>query len=305
MITKRFKDFKKIYESKQNTEIELNTLLWKAINMDSYSSGIVYSLCEDFNSDIENDMQEFYSGAEINRVLFPEDNIDIFTSPKLIADEVMKQINLRSKELLECIDIDSIESIELSDYSSPREYNFTTDSSLVTLKVKEGFVDELISKIRENEEDFSTYIKERYSSRSGFISFTANEIEAFIEKLKENEEREIAGAVSFLTDEGCVDDLVEQVIEDIRGNSSAYEYFTEEDNKEINKRDKLVENIKNKAKEYYTEDVETAKEELVKYAIEINDTSLDFDEDEWSPIIDLIVKHVWKSIDDKTGKLDI
>lgn len=65
---------------------------------------------------------------------------------------------------------------------SPREYNFTTDKLNLLLKIDLDLLKgELISNA-ELRREFDRYLHEKYSSRSGFISFVENNADGYFEK---------------------------------------------------------------------------------------------------------------------------
>lgn len=67
---------------------------------------------------------------------------------------------------------------------SPREYNFANDSINVKYKVEDP---KAINKyILANFEAFSVYIKEHYTSRSGFMSFWSNDAETWLNEYMTN-----------------------------------------------------------------------------------------------------------------------
>lgn len=69
---------------------------------------------------------------------------------------------------------DFIEKIELEKISSPREYNFYNDSIHCKISVYPG---KIAAYIYENKKAFSEYLKNNYTSRSGFISIYSNNFE--------------------------------------------------------------------------------------------------------------------------------
>jgi hypothetical protein len=56
---------------------------------------------------------------------------------------------------------------------SPKYYNFSNDSINIEIQIKD--INEIIAYLQDNEEEFSKYIKERYSSSDGFISSHSND----------------------------------------------------------------------------------------------------------------------------------
>ena len=109
-------------------------------------------------------------------------------------------------------------AVTYQDIHSPREYNFSNDSINVAIEIKTGFKTELIKYLLENNEAFTTYIKDRFTHRSGFYSFYSNNpvkwVTEYMEKLAtdktvlgalldfvcENEDINTEGMYGYLTD---------------------------------------------------------------------------------------------------------
>lgn len=70
---------------------------------------------------------------------------------------------------------------------SPREYNFRNDRAFFEVSITEEEFQKLIGLIYENEDAIDKYIYERYTSRSGFMSFHSNRFSAWAEELNEFE----------------------------------------------------------------------------------------------------------------------
>ena len=69
------------------------------------------------------------------------------------------------------VELGLIESIKYQHIISPNYYNFVNDSIDVEII---PIVDNIVSYIHSNYDAFNTYLKERYTSRDGFISFRFN-----------------------------------------------------------------------------------------------------------------------------------
>jgi len=67
-----------------------------------------------------------------------------------------------------------INGSEFEKFVSPREYNFTNDSIDCTLKFSKENVDNIKKYIVDNSKEWEEYLKERFTSRSGFSSFYEN-----------------------------------------------------------------------------------------------------------------------------------
>jgi len=69
--------------------------------------------------------------------------------------------------------IDKNIDITFQDIHSPREYNFTNDSINVEIDLD---INKTKEYLKENEDEFAEFLKERFTSRSGFISFFSNQV---------------------------------------------------------------------------------------------------------------------------------
>jgi hypothetical protein len=67
-----------------------------------------------------------------------------------------------------------ITTVKFENICSPREYNFRNDSGNVTITIKPK---ELKSYLKSNKDELDSYLRERYTSRSGFSSYYGNSFE--------------------------------------------------------------------------------------------------------------------------------
>lgn len=116
--------------------------------------------------------------------------------------------------------------IEFEKVYSPRFYNFENDAIYCTYKVSDKDFAELIKYCKDNLSDFKTFLKEKYSSHSGFVSFFDIEPETwFNEYLNDDNdkfEKAFTGVLEFyLTNEGYT---TEDMLDDVSSETSWYEY---------------------------------------------------------------------------------
>jgi len=71
--------------------------------------------------------------------------------------------------------------IIMGGFHSPREYNFTTDWIEFELKMPDDYVETIKANVRNDEESFFRFAKERFGSYDGFISFYPYKKEEFYE----------------------------------------------------------------------------------------------------------------------------
>ena len=67
----------------------------------------------------------------------------------------------------------SIISVDFKDIESPREYNFTTDKIACEVTID---TDKISEWVKENREELTEYVHERFMRRDGFIPFYSNDI---------------------------------------------------------------------------------------------------------------------------------
>lgn len=89
---------------------------------------------------------------------------------KVINDVIFKKLN----------EFVSISGYEYDRLVSPREYNFTNDSIDVTVCLSDDNMGEIMQYVVDNWNNFKDYISERYTSRSGFISFHSHDAGLFL-----------------------------------------------------------------------------------------------------------------------------
>ena len=81
-----------------------------------------------------------------------------------------------------------IKSIKLHSVDSPRFYNFETDRLVLSI----NFNLTLLKKyIKDNKEDFGVFLKEKYTSYDGYISFIPNYYTTFKEQYKIGEDKDL------------------------------------------------------------------------------------------------------------------
>ena len=111
--------------------------------------------------------------------------------------------------------------IEFEKVYSPREYNFENDVIYCTYSVSDKDFTELVDYLQINLEAFREFLDNKYSSRSGFISFfSADPQKWFEEYLNEDSDkfgRTFAGIIEFyLINEGyIVDDMLSDCQEEL------------------------------------------------------------------------------------------
>jgi hypothetical protein len=110
--------------------------------------------------------------------------------------------------------------IEFEKVYSPKFYNFENDSIYCTYSVPDEDFERLLKYCNDNSSEFKTFLEDRFTSRSGFISFFSTEPNTwFNEYLEEDSskfERAFTSVLEFyLQEEGyTVDDMLSDCQED-------------------------------------------------------------------------------------------
>ena len=113
--------------------------------------------------------------------------------------------------------------IEFQRVNSPHEYNFTNDEIAVSIKVSNKTLKDIKNYLINNNKEFDKYIKDRFTSRSGFISFYSNSSEVWINELfNDLSDTVILGSVLdfILINEGIEED---DMYDHAQGNCSGVE----------------------------------------------------------------------------------
>lgn len=93
-------------------------------------------------------------------------------------------------------EVDGIKvTIECGEIYSPKYYNFETDQIVLNVDFDKGKV---MRYAHEKNEEFNEFLKENYSSRDGFISFTANNYNDWLDDFKSDDDRSIGAVLTFL-----------------------------------------------------------------------------------------------------------
>lgn len=172
-----------------------------------------------YNSDIdyEIDMIIEHHNEENNTELSYSDfdfTIDYEKYSKDIAERIIDHIKEEFPSL--------INSYEFEKLVQPREYNFRTDSINIELDLDKAV---LLSLIAGNRDKLTEKIKEKYTSRDGFISWHSNKYEEWFEDIvkEEDHEHKVGAIIGMLLE----DEFEEWAIaEEVR----AYEYINWEIN---------------------------------------------------------------------------
>jgi hypothetical protein len=142
---------------------------------------------------INEDFEAGYSDFNSEYALYHLDGSRIF-------DKISESINEILPDLvyeLQDSGLKSILDITHSGFSSPKYYNFSGDRFYLDFEVNWPKFQKQLKKIAaKNSAEFSDFLRDNYSSRDGFISFTANNLDQWIQDL---ESGDVTAAAAFLT----------------------------------------------------------------------------------------------------------
>ena len=159
-------------------------------------NGFYNTLFENILDNATDNAIEWYN--EDNKKSLNYDDFDFnFDS---IMQEICKDAVSKIEEKLNEIGINC--SIKYDTLISPREYNFSNDSINIEINFKK--FSQVIEILEQNYDLFSQYIKEHYTSCSGFISSYSSYSSDWMEDLREdaeNEAHKVGAVLDFILQE--------------------------------------------------------------------------------------------------------
>lgn len=121
--------------------------------------------------------------------------------------------------------------IIMGGFHSPREYNFTTDWIEFELEMPDDYVETIKANVRNNEESFFRFAKERFGSYDGFISFYPYEKEKFYES--EDTSFVVSMWIMYrMNEENNIEDYQREYLYDVEEYASGNGYMEMEDDYE-------------------------------------------------------------------------
>ena len=178
------------------------------------------------------------------------DDFDYKTYEKEVGEKATEVV----EEWLEDFNI----KVKFQSVSSPREYNFANDSIHVEYILAKDSMKKILDYLKEHREEFEQDLKDRYTSRSGFMSFHSTEADEWITDLKSGKDlsHKLGSVLEFiLKNEGHDDEDLYYKVSDsvylqadlkqgIKDNQEYIETYTQENYKNKSQ-DEIVEDIMN------------------------------------------------------------
>jgi len=130
------------------------------------------------DADTSNEV-EYINEQRAEKGLEPIDENLINWNYKQYYEELNESLTNVVEDFL--IDLNMIKSIKFIKLHSPKYYNYTNDVIECEIEVN---VKEVKKYIKNNIEEFETYLEDNFKSRSGFISFYEYDINFWLDKMK-------------------------------------------------------------------------------------------------------------------------
>lgn len=110
-------------------------------------------------------------------------DIDMVAYAKILMDAVEDGLNHYS-----ILSHYGVRHYSLSDFKSPREYNFRTDSALVKVEAEDDFLEKAKTILKSNSDFLDHEYLAQFKSRDGFISWCSDNTEDLIKQIEELQE---------------------------------------------------------------------------------------------------------------------
>ena len=159
-------------------------------------NGFYNTLFEDILDNATDNAIKYYN--EQNNTLLNYDDFDF--NYNLIMSEICKDAISKVEDKLNEIGINC--TINFETLISPREYNFSNDSINIEINFKK--FSQVIETMEQNFDSFAQYIKDNYTSCSGFISSHSSYASDWMEDLREdaeNETHKVGAVLDFILQE--------------------------------------------------------------------------------------------------------
>lgn len=102
-----------------------------------------------------------------------------------------------------------ISGIEIEKIVSPREYNFKNDSVDVIISISDNNSHAIRAYLFNAMDDFNNYLKDKYTSRSGFTSFYPNKANEFLQSDWLTDKHKLGSVLDFILNHSHTGDDLE------------------------------------------------------------------------------------------------
>jgi hypothetical protein len=160
---------------------------------------------------------EAYEDDEIHDINYQRESKDLpsisYADCTWDYDEYQNKIAEKACEFIQDNLSDFITKIEFQSVWSPREYNFRNDSVNINVILSDDNIKSIKEYLINHSEDFSTYLWEKYTSRSGFIPFHSNKLSDWLISIDEclADKHKLGSILNFIV-WNILDDPLEDMI---------------------------------------------------------------------------------------------
>ena len=159
-------------------------------------NGFYNTLFEDLIDNAVDNQIEYYNEQKGTELNYDDFNFDFITLQNEICKDAVSKIEEKLNEIgINC-------KIIYENLISPREYNFSNDS--INIKINFKKFSQVIEILEQNYDSFAQYIKDHYTSCSGFISSYSSYASDWMEDLREdaeNEAHKVGAVLDFILQE--------------------------------------------------------------------------------------------------------
>jgi hypothetical protein len=126
-------------------------------------------------------------------------------------------------------DMNLIDDLHFQQITSPKEYNFVNDSIDVEFVLNENNIKEIEEYLKTEKYMFAQYLRDRYTSYSGFHSFHSNDADDWLKNIKDtlNDEHKLGSVLHFILDNEGINEL--DMFDSIIDSGNVYLYSNVQD----------------------------------------------------------------------------
>lgn len=108
--------------------------------------------------------------------------------------------------------------VRFQELRSPREYNFANDSIDVEILITRANTKKILAYLKEHSAEFSEYLKERYTTRSGFISSYSPDVETWLDGETTAHSHKLGSVLQFILENENGERYEEEIYERLHSN---------------------------------------------------------------------------------------
>ena len=139
------------------------------------------------------------------------DNINWKATRANVSKNYLNHWKIKNKEILEKLGLE----ITFEKVDSPREYDFRTDDCVCIATYDEAYTIQKFRELCENDSNFADFVRNRYKSYSGFISFYSNDVKDWFGTYLDTDYDNVVfqGFLEYLTEPLSDDEKIYELLE--------------------------------------------------------------------------------------------